>query len=235
MSRVEEVQVALAEYGLKIRGGFAPQNTDKVPTIKAYSGSATLVLVGNIGSSIWQNFRDSQEFSDGKTHPLDRWSKRIGQQLASDFNGLALYPFDGPPYWPFLTWTQRAEGLNPSPLGLNFHPEYGLWHAYRFALLLPFTFDEKVGIPRQVDLVFNCNNCSGQPCLHSCPVSAFDGKNYDTNSCANYLNNNLHASCNSHGCRARHACPVGQRFAYEPEQASFHMQAFLTARTRLDQ
>ncbi len=28
-----------------------------------------------------------------------------------------------------------AEGLKPSPLGLLMHPEYGLWHGYRGAIL----------------------------------------------------------------------------------------------------
>ncbi len=32
------------------------------------------------------------------------------------------------------------------------------------------------------------------------------------------------------GCRARRACPVGREYFYDPEQAAFHMRAFLDAR-----
>lgn len=237
MSRVEELKSALAEHGLRVRGHFTPQSEDQLPDLVPSSTPKTLILVGNIGSSIWPSFSASREFSDKQAHPLDRWSQRIADQLAADCMGIALFPFDGPPYWPFLAWTQRAEGLTSSPLGLRFHPKYGLWHAYRFALLLPFVFDEKTEVAqRQASKwLFDCTSCGGQPCLHSCPVKAFDGINYDTGSCADYLNNNSQASCNSEGCLARHACPVGHEFAYRPEHANFHMQAFITARSRVDQ
>jgi len=34
----------------------------------------------------------------------------------------------------------------------------------------------------------------------------------------------------SGGCLARRACPVGQYYAYEPEQMHFHMLAFRKSR-----
>jgi hypothetical protein len=37
----------------------------------------------------------------------------------------------------------------------------------------------------------------------------------------------------SRGCLARHACPVGQGFAYAPAQAEFHMRAFRAARGKV--
>ena len=55
--------------------------------------------------------------------------------LARSVGAMALYPFDGPPYRPFQRWAMRAEPVAPSPLGLFIHPEYGLWHAYRAALV----------------------------------------------------------------------------------------------------
>lgn len=229
MSPLNKLTSALAEHGLRARGSFTAKHEDNLPSLESAQGPRTLVLIGNIGSSIWPSFSNSAEFHDGNAHALDRWSRRIGEQLAADFSGLAIFPFDGPPYWPFLTWTQKAEGLIPSPLGLNFHPHYGLWHAYRFALLLPFAFDEQVKMAKKAEALFDCASCSEQACLHSCPVKAFDARAYDTNSCISHLNNNRHSSCNSDGCLARHACPVGQEFAYEPAQAHFHMQAFITA------
>jgi hypothetical protein len=40
--------------------------------------------------------------------------------------------------------------------------------------------------------------------------------------------------CMTLGCRARRACPVGREFTYVPDQAGFHMRAFLDARRRED-
>jgi hypothetical protein len=40
------------------------------------------------------------------------------------------------------------------------------------------------------------------------------------------------ADCRDHGCRARRSCPIGAGFRYLPDQARFHMAAFLRS-TRL--
>ena len=61
--------------------------------------------------------------------------------LARDLDARAVYPFDMDPPWPFLTWARAANAGHISPLGLNIHPAYGLWHAYRAALLFPVAFD----------------------------------------------------------------------------------------------
>ncbi len=34
--------------------------------------------------------------ADTVPHPLDRWSRAIGDALAQEIGGLALYPFGGP-------------------------------------------------------------------------------------------------------------------------------------------
>ena len=63
----------------------------------------------------------------------------------------------------------RAEGLKPSPLGILMHPEYGLWHAYRGALL----FDVEISIQVPHEPIHLCDLCIGKPCLKSCPVDAY--------------------------------------------------------------
>jgi hypothetical protein len=45
-----------------------------------------------------------------------------------------VFPFERP-YLPFQRRAMRAEACYPSPLGLLIHPDYGLWHGYRGALL----------------------------------------------------------------------------------------------------
>lgn len=189
----------------------------------------SLVLIGNIGSSFWSEFSQSSEFTDGEADALDRWSRRIADDLARQLDARALYPFEGPPYYPFQQWAERAEALSQSPLGLMIHAEYGLWHAYRFALLMPDLPDETGLAPVQDS---PCLSCKDQPCLHSCPVDAFQAQGYEVDKCANFLNQNEQARCHEMGCEARNACPAGVGYHYLPAQHRFHLQAFLRNRPK---
>ena len=97
-------------------------------------GLRTIVLAGMAGRDGWPAFAASAEARDGADHPLDRWSRRVIDALARDLGAVALYPFGGPPHWPFQQWARRAEPVHPSPIGILIHPAYGLWHSYRGAL-----------------------------------------------------------------------------------------------------
>ncbi len=217
----------LRVHGLYVRGCFTATGDDSIPAIPNYHGASSVVLVGNAGSSIWPAFCYSEEYRDGLDHPLDRWSRRIGESIAEELGGIALFPFEGPPYLPFLQWTRKAEQLENSPLGLAIHPRYGLWHAYRFALHLPFLIESEDCTKKTSP----CLSCADQPCLTACPVDAFDKDIYRVTDCADFLRSDPDSACNLGGCLARHACPVGQGYAYKSEQAAFHMRAFLNARS----
>lgn len=183
-------------------------------------------LIGNIGSSYWGDFCASAEYRDGGDHPLDRWSRRIAETIAAEFDLQPVYPFEGPPYYPFQQWAQRAEGLAQSPLGITIHPEHGLWHSYRFALLRADIDAEPVSASASP-----CLDCADQPCLDRCPVDAFSGTGYDVDACARYLQSTPRAECHALGCMARNVCPVAPQLRYLPAQASFHLRAFLLARS----
>jgi hypothetical protein len=173
---------------------------------------------------------------DGLPHPLDRWSRQIGDALAQQFDGAALYPFDGPPllphYHPFQQWASRSEALFPSPLMLRIHPQHGLWHAYRFALAFPTVdADDRTTLSQHTDGNFQdqnpCLTCIEQPCLHACPVQAYDGQQFAVERCRAHVRQDAQQQCLSSGCLARNACPVAPHVRYAPAQARFHMQAFL--------
>ena len=221
----------LGGHGLHLRGAWEPKAIDALPVLANGKTAAVVWMVGAVGSSLWHAFSASPFYADGLPDPLDRWSRAIAEELAERWGGLALFPFDGPPYWPFQQWAARAEILDTSPLMLRLHPTYGLWHAYRFALALPavapgdapfLTSSSGVALAG-ADV---CMNCSGQPCLHACPVQAFDAKGYQLDACAAHLHSAQGQDCMQAGCLARHACPVGTDYAYEPAHAAFHMRAF---------
>ncbi len=132
------VVAAAAQHGLLLRGGFIASGQEQAPAVRAgrVRGAAKyLLLFGNAGASMWAAFKRSAEYREQRPHPLDRWSARLGGALAAEFSARAVLPFAGPPYPPFLAWAKRAEGLHNSQLGMLMHPRFGLWHAYRFALV----------------------------------------------------------------------------------------------------
>ncbi len=216
------------EFGLALRGGFHPVDEDSVPPLMAGQSPSTMLLFGNVGSSIWQVFSESSEFKDREPDPLNRWSERIGHALAEEWGGAAFFPFGGPPYQPFLDWAKKAENLESSMLGMLMHPTYGLWHAYRFAIALP----QKVILDKTtVQPPHACDTCDEKPCLGGCPVNAFDGSRYDVESCYRFLDSTPDAACLRYGCQARMACPEGKGYVYQPDHAAFHMEKFLLSQS----
>lgn len=199
-------------------GWFAPTHEDRAP-----EGSAFVILIGNAGADMFRRFaRERNPAGDS----MDGWTREVVTVLARDLDARAVYPFDMTPPYPFLTWARRGGAGHVSPLGLNIHPAYGLWHAYRAALLFPVVFD----LPVQNPGAHPCVSCDAKPCLSACPVGAFDGSGYDVDRCADHVRVPQGSDCMSRGCLARHACPVGQGYSYAPAQAQFHMRAFLAAR-----
>lgn len=226
-----ELEAALKPHGLQLRGGFAAQNSDCLAPLADGQAVASVWMVGVVGSAFWPHFKASDFYADGLPDPLDRWSQSIGGALAQRLGGRALYPSDGPPYHPFQHWADRAEPLQPSVMLLRIHPEFGLWHAYRFALALPQAFEATSSTT--VATLANpglCASCDGQPCLRACPVSAYSTAGFDLGACATHLHSGAGLDCMQAGCLARRACPVGPQFRYEPEHAAFHMRAFASRR-----
>src|SRR5205814_1946661 len=119
----------------------------------------------------------------------------------------------------------RGGAGHVSPLSLNIHPQYGLWHAYRAALLFPVEFD----LPPLSAGPHPCETCLDKPCLTARPVHAFLPNDYDIATCVDHISLTAGEDCMSDGCLARRACPIGRAYANTPEQARFHMNAFLAA------
>lgn len=215
----------LREYGLFLRGVIR-LTAREIETYEFPADKPELALVGNIGSSYWPVFSRSAEYRDGAADPLDRWSRRVAGAIAAELAVQPVYPFTGPPYYPFQQWAQRAEALQQSPLGVMMHPEFGLWHSYRFALL-----GAEFAVSGEPVLAESpCLDCDSQPCLHVCPVKAIDDNGYDVDRCGGFLLQNPQAECHSRGCLARYACPIAAGLGYVPEQGSFHLRAFLNGR-----
>ena len=219
---IETVFAAIVRAGLAPRGALLLEDGERTG---ALASVRTLVLVGMAGGKGWDAFAASPEAPDGAAHPLDRFSLRVIGALAEELRADALFPFVGPPYWPFQQWAQRAEPVHPSPIGVLIHPTYGLWHSYRGALGLA----QALALPELEASPSPCETCAGRPCRSACPVGAFSLQGYDVQACVAHLKSAAGAACMRGGCLARRACPVGREHTHGPEQAAFTMRAFLRA------
>jgi ferredoxin len=216
------ILATIERAGLVPRGAFRLEERERCG---ALADVGAIVLAGMAGRDGWDEFTESPEAADGADHPLDRWSQRMIEALARELGAKALFPFGGPPFWPFQQWARRAEPVHPSPIGLLIHPRYGLWHSYRGAL----GFRQALSVSEPAAAPNPCQSCSGHWCLKACPVGAFSPAGYDVAACTRHLSSTEGADCMGFGCRARRACPVGAEHAYRPEQANFTMRAFLHA------
>ena len=224
--RLQRLIRVVNRLGLAFRGAFHPEPADGVPPLADDTPTLTVVLLGWTGGDQWPVFAASPEFRDGLLDPLNRWSKRLIEGVASEFCAAAFYPFGGPPWLDFQSWARKAEPVHRSPLGLLIHPQWGLWHSYRGALGLR----EHVDLGSRASGPHPCEQCVGRPCLSACPVSAFAAERpHDYAACLEHLRG-AGEDCRTRACAARRACPIAPDKRYSEPQAAFHMRALLANR-----
>ncbi len=161
---------SIRREGFTPLGWFAPLDMDETKFV---------ILIGNVGLDMFKRFAMER---NERIDSMDEWTKAVVDPLATTFDAKAVYPFDVP-HQPFLTWARLAGAGHISPLGLNIHRQFGLWHAYRAALLFPVEFD----MPRNSAGAHPCESCEDKPCLTACPVNAFDGTSYDVKVCGQHV------------------------------------------------
>ncbi len=218
---IEKVRAVLEPHGLFLRGTVNMEPAEAGPDLADGQPCRSVVLIGNVGSSIWPAFQSWRKQSPRTDHPLDDWTKAVVRPVAAAFQATPFFPSD-PPWQPFQQWAMRAEGLKSSPLGILIHPQFGLWHGYRAALAfdcpMPQTGSEPAAHP--------CDTCLDKPCLSNCPVDAVAPEHFDVSACRTHLATpEGEGGCMAAGCLARGACPVGASYRYQHEQLQFHMAA----------
>ncbi|MCB2136798.1 MAG: ferredoxin [Rhodobacteraceae bacterium] len=203
-------------HRLAIFGGFHPGADDNCP-----DGTGTLLLIGPSEPGFWAHVTAQPEWRDGAPDPIDRWSKRTLGEIAGVIGGRALFPSDGPRYWPFFQWALRTRRAWQSPVTLLVHDQAGLMVSFRGAITLP----DKIVLP-EGSADSPCASCPGQPCLSACPPRALTGKGYDLPDCHAFLDRPEGAGCLSSGCAVRRACPLSRGYGRLPEQSAYHMGKF---------
>ena len=222
MTVPEDIEFRLGAHGFILRGGFNFASGETSRTGLSGAPIRSVLLVGQAGAAPWPHFlrwRENQPHAIA--NPLDTWSRQVIGAVAEKFGARAVSPSDKP-YLPFQQWAMRAEGLKPSPLGILMHPQYGLWHAYRGALL----FEDEIVLPEPREVIHLCDACVAKPCLKSCPVDAYSAGGFAYQACLAHVRGADGGPCRGGGCLDRNACPYGTAYRYPPEIQAFHMAAF---------
>ncbi|WP_193139679.1 MULTISPECIES: ferredoxin [unclassified Meridianimarinicoccus] len=181
----------------------------------------SIALVAPQEPGFWTLAQTAPEMRDGLSDPLDRLSRRLVTPVAASVGGMALFPSDGPPYPPFVSWALRSARIWAAPMGLLVSRTAGLWVSFRAAVALPWA------APAQPAAASPCDTCAARPCLSACPVSAFSAdRGYDLAACHGFLDRAAGQDCMTRGCAARRACPLGAASGRHPDQSAFHMRAF---------
>jgi len=171
------------------------------------------VLVGDGGGEFFSRFLAA---GGGETDPLDSYTRRVVRGVVEEVvggNGCEVFhPFASERvHLPFQR-LGRAAGLPaPGPLGVQVHPRFGPWWAYRALVTLA------VPIAREGALAESCPGCAG-PCVNDCTEHALDGGRW----VAGGLRGEI--VCGD-ACGARLRCPVGTKARYSSEQMAFHARA----------
>jgi hypothetical protein len=219
---VASIREALAADGLILRGGFVFNNGEAAPAGPSGPPARSVLLVGQAGGAPWPHFLKWRAGQPADlANPLDSWAREVMGAVAAEFGARAVSPSDRP-YLPFQQWAMRAEGLKPSPLGILMHPQFGLWHAYRGALL----FDREIEVETPREVIHLCDLCSGKPCLKACPVDAHYGSGFDHAACLAHVRGPGGGRCRDGGCLDRNASPYGTEYRYSADEQAFHMAAF---------
>jgi ferredoxin len=190
------------------------------------AGAAGALIVGAGGRAFFDGFAREPEASDGAPNPLDRYTRRIVERAVGEalaplrVRYVVHFPFGAQPVIPFQR-LGRAAGLGgPGPLGLQIHPTYGAWWAYRGLLLLD---RELPALPPPGD---GCAGCDA-PCVAACPAGAVQRTGFLVSACQG---RRLVAEPCRLSCIARIACVRGPEHGYSDAQLAFHMAASMPRR-----
>ena len=121
----------------------------------------TLCLLASGGKKLWENLPHPLTIED---HPIESFSKKVMMKFASDFlkdDIEILYPADSS----ILPLQKIGRAMNlcrQSPIGIDIHPDYGLWFAFRGIFLTNL----EISTPTPKTFESPCDSCSDRPCMN---------------------------------------------------------------------
>jgi hypothetical protein len=238
-SRVlETLAGALGAYGLNVwlpldAAAFDAACSPVAPTLRLASllpGARGALVVGSAGRAFFEAFARARVAGESGPNPLDRYTRTIVEAMVRDALvplGIAhalRFPFlgevEGETPVPFQR-LGRAAGLGaPGPLGLQIHPVYGPWWAYRALVVVD------AELPTMPPVGDGCAGCAA-PCVAACPAAAVQRAGFVVPAC--HARRLVAEACHL-SCAARIACVRGPEHRYGDDQLAFHMAASMPRR-----
>lgn len=189
-------------------------------------GARGALIAGSGGPAFFGRFAASTEAADGATDPLDRYTGRVVECAVGEaleplgVQRAVHFPFGTSPIIPFQR-LGRAAGLGgPGPLGLQIHPIYGAWWAYRTLVVIDRALPVR---PPPGD---GCDGCTA-PCVAACPGAAVARSGFVVTAC--HAHRLIAPPCRL-SCDARVACVRGPEHRYTDVELAFHMAASMPRR-----
>jgi hypothetical protein len=230
---LEVLRAALAREGLHIVRPVVQDTLDRAGVDLRLSellpGGRSGLVIGDGGPTFFERFATSApDVTDPAGDPLDHHTIRlvrtvVGATLGSEVPWAARYPFDDlRPALPMQALGVAA-GLPPAgPLGIQIHPRFGPWWAYRAFVILPVLLGPAEMAAPDPSL---CATCPA-PCVAACPGHAVTRAGFGIVACAG---NRLRDPGCQPTCAARRTCIVAPEHAYSDRQLGFHMAASLVS------
>ena len=187
-------------------------------------GARSAILIGSGGREFFDRFVAETLPGDGAPNPLDRFTRETIERIVretlarSRVGQRVLFPFRVESDTEVIPFQRlgRAAGLGaPGPLGLQIHPEYGPWWAYRALLVL----DEEA--PPVAPVGDGCDGCDA-PCVEACPAHAVQVTGFIVDAC--HARRLTAPACHL-SCAARIRCVRGPQHRYSEGQLAFFMAA----------
>ncbi len=190
-------------------------------------GARAALVVGAAGRAFFDAFTRARAAGAivAGPDPLDRYTRAVVDETTRA--ALAPLGVAHVTHFPFLGASVggvvipfqrlgRAAGLAAtSPLGLQIHPTYGAWWAYRALVVVD------AELPPGAPLSDACAGCPA-PCVTACPAGAARRDGFDVPAC--HARRRADEACHL-SCAARLACIRGPEHRYSDEQLAFHMRA----------
>lgn len=197
-----------------------------------------LLLFANGGPQFWHAFSAYRiQFADSVDNvddPMDQYARAIVAAFLEEnkLNHQFQFVYPGS-YVLNLQSLGRLLGWHQdTPLKIGLHPLYGVWFAYRAAVLVNSDFPSTAWIDSSTT-VSPCQTCASKACVVSCPAGAVTAAQYYLDQCLDYRTQE-NSPC-AQRCISREACPVAPEYRYSDEQIRYHYKQSLTMLRKIKQ
>ncbi len=237
MGLLQDITAALAPVGLNLIGTTPRSDYEAlVPPqyhIKPrFPETETVVVIGNGGGEFWRHFRGYAQTRSGylqqHDHPLDDYTVEVIRVRLTPLLDAArtqyriLYPFQffSGLTVSFMHLAQAARLSVPSILGVQIHPQYGPWIAWRAAVLIDHDVPALSAPAQDFE---PCATCPERPCIAACPTQAVSAvRDWDLLACMKHRLR-VPADC-AERCHSRYTCVYGREHRYPEDELAYHQR-----------